>query len=67
MYSRFDNANKERYKIKKIKINEIQFKDPEFNIKFIILLDYIHYLNFLVFINFKKFQNFYSNLVDFYC
>ena len=45
MYYRFDNANEEKYKIKKSKINEIQFKDPKLDIKSIILLVYIYYLN----------------------
>ena len=46
MYFRFDNANQERYKIKKSKINEIKFKDPEPDIKYIILFVHIYYLNF---------------------
>lgn len=63
MYYRFDNANQERYKIKNSKINEIEFKDPELDIKSIILLIYICYLNYFFFINF---QNLNLNLVDFY-
>jgi len=46
VFGRFDNANQERYKNKKSKINEIQFKDPKLDIKSIILLIYIYYLNF---------------------
>ena len=33
MYCRFDNINQKRYKIKKSKINEIQFKNPEYDTK----------------------------------
>ena len=46
MYCRFDNANQERDKINKSKINEIQFKDPKLDIKSFILLVYIYYLIF---------------------
>ena len=57
VYCRFDNANQERYKIKKSKINEIQFKNPKLDIKSVIFLVYIYYLNFYsLLINFQKFQ-----------
>ena len=46
VYYRFDNANQERYKIKKSKINEIEFKNPKLDIKSVILLVYIYYLIF---------------------
>jgi len=46
VYCRFDNANHERYKIKKSKINEIKFKNPKPDIKSVILLVYIYYLIF---------------------
>ena len=46
MFGRFDNANQERYKNKKSKINEIKFKDPKLDIKSIILLIYIYHLKF---------------------
>ena len=68
MYCRFDNANQERDKINKSKINEIQFKDPKLDIKSFILLVYIYYLNSLSsFMISKNFKNLNSNLVDFYC
>ena len=52
MYCRFDIDTQERYKIKKSKINEIQFKNPKLDIKSIILLVYIYYLKILGFINY---------------
>ncbi len=42
----FDNANKNSYKVKKSKIDEIQFKEPKLDIKPIIFLVYFYYLNF---------------------
>jgi len=57
VYCLFDIANQERYKIKKSKINEIQFKNPKLDIKSVILLVCIYYLIFLfLLINFQKFQ-----------
>ena len=57
MYCRFDIANQKRYKIKKSKINEIQFKNPKLDIKSVILLVYIYYLIFYsLLINFQKIQ-----------
>jgi len=46
VYCRFDNTNQERYKIKKSKINEIEFKNPKLDIKSVILLVYFYYLIF---------------------
>ena len=57
MYCRFDNANQERYKIKKSEINETKFKNPKLDIKSVILLVYIYYLIFeSLLINFQKIQ-----------
>ena len=57
MHCNFDNANQERYQIKKSKINEFGLQSYKFNIKSIILFVYIYYLICQVLsIYFKNFE-----------
>ncbi len=57
MYCHFEDANQERFIIKKSKINEIQFKNPKLDFKSVILLVYFYYLIFyFLLINVQKIQ-----------